>query len=226
MFCTHCGTEANANDRFYHSCGRDLSMAAAAPSGRDAPNAAPIEAVGRPRAEQPSWESPGDRSLGDAQLAGTGRRIGAFAIDLIIAVVTLFAFATAAVGIKQGTSGVDWDFLPQSEQDAAIGWAFLAWAFVHFAATWVLNATGASLGKRIVGLRIVRDDLRSPGISLGLGRTLGAWLSWPVLGLGFLWGTWDSRHQTWHDKMATTYVVRADSLPSRRQPPRDAASLH
>ena len=79
MFCTHCGTEANANDRFYHSCGRDLSMAAAAPSGRDAPNAAPIEAVGRPRAEQPSWESPGDRSLGDAQLAGTGRRIGAFA---------------------------------------------------------------------------------------------------------------------------------------------------
>jgi uncharacterized RDD family membrane protein YckC len=61
-----------------------------------------------------------------------------------------------------------------------------------------------------LGLRIVREDLEAPGIATGLGRTLGAWLSWLAVGLGFLWGTWDDRGQTWHDKMAGTFVVRVD----------------
>jgi len=30
-----------------------------------------------------------------------------------------------------------------------------------------------------------------------------------VFGLGFLWAFFDDRRQGWHDKLASTYVVRA-----------------
>ena len=64
------------------------------------------------------------------------------------------------------------------------------------------------MGQRVVGLRIVGDDGRAPGAGGGFGRTIGAILSGLALGLGYLWATWDGRKQTWHDKIASTYVVR------------------
>ena len=34
-------------------------------------------------------------------------------------------------------------------------------------------------------------------------------VSGAVLGLGYLWMLWDAEKQTWHDKVAKTYVVKA-----------------
>jgi uncharacterized RDD family membrane protein YckC len=34
-------------------------------------------------------------------------------------------------------------------------------------------------------------------------------VSCAALGLGYLWMLWDAEKQTWHDKVAKTYVVRA-----------------
>ena len=42
-------------------------------------------------------------------------------------------------------------------------------------------------------------------------RALAAILSALSGGLGWLWGSWDSRRQTWHDRIAGTVVVRDDT---------------
>jgi uncharacterized RDD family membrane protein YckC len=160
----------------------------------------------------------GGRAEAPPELASVGRRIGAFAIDLVITVISFFVVAVIVLLVNESSSGVDWDLLTEDEQDVVMGWAFVIWSLLFFLGTWVLNATGASLGKRIVGLRIVRDDLSAPGLGAGFGRTIGAWLSWPVIGLGYLWATWDDRRQTWHDKMASTYVVRAELVARARFP--------
>lgn len=75
----------------------------------------------------------------------------------------------------------------------------------------VLPGRGATPGKRIVGLRIV--DSRS-GLPIGTGRALGryffaSFISAQICYLGYLWNLWDRDKQTWHDKVVSSYVIRA-----------------
>ncbi|MDA0353130.1 MAG: RDD family protein [Chloroflexi bacterium] len=238
MFCIHCGTEANNEDRFCRSCGRELT----APPPEGNAERGPIPAggqpgpswSGQPRAVAPSMAAgqPGrtaGRLLGDgpAELAPNGRRISAFLIDIGFAAGSWFAIAVIfAIGYFAVNGIPENGNIPIADQDRLGLWMWLSWILIMLVGTWVANATGGTVGKRILGLRIVRTNLEPPGIGWGLGRTLTAWLSWIPVGLGFLWGTWDDSGQTWHDKMSGTYVVRVDSLPVRPVPAAEPSSLH
>ena len=46
------------------------------------------------------------------------------------------------------------------------------------------------------------------GFGRGLGRALAMLPSVAPLFLGCLWMLWDSRNETWHDKIAGTIVIR------------------
>lgn len=70
------------------------------------------------------------------------------------------------------------------------------------------NASGATIGKRIFGLRVEGMD----GGRLGLGRSLmraGAYLLSLPLNLGFLWSLVHPDSRTWHDLIAGSRVVEA-----------------
>jgi len=72
-----------------------------------------------------------------------------------------------------------------------------------------LSRSGATVGKRMMGIRVVGQDGRL--ISLGrsfLREVVGKWLSGLVFSLGYLWAVWDKDKQAWHDKLVGTYVVR------------------
>lgn len=74
--------------------------------------------------------------------------------------------------------------------------------------TWL---TGQTLGKRIVGIRVV--DARHARGHLTAGQTMlreiiGKMLSSFVFGLGYMWVGWNPRKQGWHDLIAKTYVVK------------------
>lgn len=80
-----------------------------------------------------------------------------------------------------------------------------------------LHATpaGQTVGNRVVGVRIVDADGGGP---LPYSRTLIRYLMSIVSGipvaLGYLWMLWDQPlRQTWHDKVASTTVVRATWSP-------------
>jgi uncharacterized RDD family membrane protein YckC len=70
---------------------------------------------------------------------------------------------------------------------------------------WVL--LGQTPGKLLMGIRIERIDGRPLTIRRALLRYVGYWLSAIPLGLGFLWVLVDERRQSWHDKLAGTYVT-------------------
>ena len=72
-----------------------------------------------------------------------------------------------------------------------------------------VGAWQQSLGMKILGLKVVPSDGRM-GVSLGdaVVRWLMMLLGSLCLGLGFLWAAWDTRRQTWHDRVAKTLVVR------------------
>ena len=82
----------------------------------------------------------------------------------------------------------------------------LTWVIYHLA-LW--SWRGTTVGGSVFGLKIVRLDDRPMGVAVAAVRLLGSFFSAAALGLGFLWVAWSRDHQSWHDKMAGTVVVKS-----------------
>ena len=69
---------------------------------------------------------------------------------------------------------------------------------------------GATLGKIIMKIQIIEiSTLSTPSFQSSFNRGVFRIISELFLYLGFLWGTMNPLHQTWHDKTARTLVVDA-----------------
>lgn len=69
---------------------------------------------------------------------------------------------------------------------------------------------GQTPGKFALGIRVIKTDGGPIGDVDALIRAIGYHVSAMLFGLGFVWALFDRSNQTWHDKMARTYVVRDD----------------
>lgn len=75
--------------------------------------------------------------------------------------------------------------------------------------------SGQTIGYKILGLRIVNKDTgKKPSFGALLGRFFGKILAAIPLYLGLFWAGWDKKKQGWHDKMASTVVVREKPISS------------
>ena len=68
---------------------------------------------------------------------------------------------------------------------------------------------GQTLGKRWMGLRVIKTDGQPLSDSDAILRYIGYYINSAVLLIGWLWALFDSNQQGWHDKIANTYVVVA-----------------
>jgi uncharacterized RDD family membrane protein YckC len=76
------------------------------------------------------------------------------------------------------------------------------------------SASGQTLGKRVLGIRVVDFNTGGPiGFPRGLLRYLGKLLATIPIFLGFFWMLWDREKQCWQDKIATTVVVPVSAYP-------------
>jgi uncharacterized RDD family membrane protein YckC len=79
-------------------------------------------------------------------------------------------------------------------------------ALVYHVGFWTWRAT--TPGGMILQLRVTRIDGKKLEFPESLVRGLTGIFSLVVAGLGFLWMLWDPERQTWHDRVAGTYVVK------------------
>ncbi len=129
--------------------------------------------------------------------AGLLVRLAALLYDSLLLLSVLF-LATAAV-------------LPLSHGEAMQHNPFyqtylLLVSFFYFGWHWVRN--GQTLGMRAWRLRVAQVDGSPLTWWHALARFLFAIPSLLLFGLGFFWVLLDKRHQTWHDRIAGTMVVR------------------
>jgi len=82
---------------------------------------------------------------------------------------------------------------------------FLLFQYLYF--IFFFSTTGQTVGKAIMGLRVVTSDGKRMGVKRSFIRTLCYTLSLAPLGLGFLWVLGEDRRRAWHDKIAHTYVL-------------------
>jgi uncharacterized RDD family membrane protein YckC len=162
------------------------------------PPAQPGEAAGAERAES---------RVGQSNL--WGERAGAALVDLTIAIVLIaVAVGLGAVIVSAG----DWAVGVGALVMLAGPVAALLYAPAMMARQGEGN--GLTIGKRMVGVRVVRDDGRPIGFWLALGRLLVVLVGTAITGGPFLlvdalWPLFDKRDRAIHDIVVETHVVPA-----------------
>lgn len=129
--------------------------------------------------------APAAQTLSDAAVAALPRatfwmRMGALAIDAVM----------IAIIVNMVDSSGDL-------------WLLLLGAYG--AVMWRLR--GTTIGGIVFGLKVVRLDGRPIDWPTAIVRALSCFLSFVIVGLGFLWIIFDDDRQGWHDKIAGTVVV-------------------
>ncbi|HVW32129.1 MAG TPA: RDD family protein [Acidimicrobiia bacterium] len=151
-------------------------------------------------------------------LASFGQRVGGFLIDAAI-IWGVFIVGFIIVGATTPSSSFD-DPNP-GPSGVGILLMLISWA-VAFAYPVYFEGRpeGQTLGKKAVGIRVVRRSNGGPlGYGLAIGRFFARFADSFTFGLGLLWAAWDPEKQTFHDKIAGTLVVKASVYPPPGRPP-------
>ena len=103
-----------------------------------------------------------------------------------------------------------WKRLVAQLIDGLIFWVFgFVVLGIAYETILVSQWDGYTIGKKIMGIRVVSASGHSVGWMQALIRAVSKILSALALFIGFLSALWDKNSQTWHDKLAETYVVDA-----------------
>jgi uncharacterized RDD family membrane protein YckC len=84
----------------------------------------------------------------------------------------------------------------------------LGFSVVYFVGFW--STDGQTIGKTILGLRVVTSDGSQRSAAKAFLRYIGYIVNTLLLSIGFLWAAFDQRRQGWHDKIAGTLVIYVD----------------
>lgn len=122
--------------------------------------------------------------------AGLGTRLAALIIDSIILSI-IGAIVTGVVGSEVLGIGVGF-----------IVGVIYNWYF------WTRN-NGQTLGKQLMGIRVVKADGGRLNDLEAVVRYIGYYINTFLLFLGWLWAIPDGKNQGLHDKLAGTVVVKA-----------------
>ncbi len=99
-----------------------------------------------------------------------------------------------------------------------------AWALYN---CYLGGQTGQSYGKRIARHRLISEQTgQPPGGGLGIGRYFVHILDSLACFIGWFWPLWDSKRQTFADKILKTVVVTADALADGMTRPPSRATGH
>lgn len=166
----------------------------------------------------PGYGAPGYPAGPATPYAGWWSRVGAAILDGLIGLVVLIV--PVVVGAMIAFSGAETD--PITDEVSGVngaGVALMVLGLLVYIGFDIWNrgvrvgSKGQSLGKQIVGIRIVRA---ADWQLLGAGNGFARWLMGFVLNLiscvglvDVLWPLWDDKNQTLHDKVVGSVPLKA-----------------
>ncbi|MDQ1517263.1 MAG: hypothetical protein QOE80_3093 [Actinomycetota bacterium] len=147
-------------------------------------------------------------------LASLGQRIGGALVDALIS-GAIWVVGLIVLAATSSTSTDQYGYSTSSPN--AMGGLFMllcvAGAF-FYPVFFEGRPEGQTLGKKVAGSRVVRQSNGAPlGYGLAIGRLFARFADSFTFGLGLLWAIWDPQHQTFHDKIAGTLVVKSSVYP-------------
>lgn len=123
------------------------------------------------------------------ELADIGQRFVAMIIDgIILGIITGILFGAAR------EPGFGASFIV----GVAYQWYFLT------------RQNGQTPGKMVMKIRVIKTTGEPLSDTDTIIRYVGTYINSVIFGLGWFWALWDENRQGWHDKLANTYVVKAN----------------
>ncbi len=151
----------------------------------------------------PARERHEARQSAGIQLASIGLRSSAFLLDYILTLLIPAITVLIAIYFKRR-----WAAPGLASVVLILGYLVTA-ALVIFNVVFLTERYGQTLGKRFLGIRIIREDGEHLTYKTAVLRhIIGYPLSILTFGLGICWALWDPRQQGLHDKLARTLVVK------------------
>jgi uncharacterized RDD family membrane protein YckC len=160
---------------------------------------------------------PNKPTFGFGGYAGWFTRVGAYLVDYICgALAGLPAIVGYVILLTNTTTTTNPDGTTTTDYSGSIGVpiALILIGAVTGIAFFVWNIcirqgrTGASIGKSVLAIRLVNSDLQPIGAGWSFLRYLLHILD-GICYIGYLWPIWDSRKQTFADKIMNTFVIQA-----------------
>lgn len=142
-----------------------------------------------------------------AHWGGFFRRLLAFIVDLfVLALFSLLLFRLSRIGFRVGMAAhqraISWEMVEQMFR--MVGVACLVLVCSYFV---VLHADGQTVGKWVMGLRVVNARREAIGYGRALLRGIAGVLTAPLV-IGYLRILWQREKRGWHDSLAGTWVIR------------------
>ncbi len=166
---------------------------------------------GQPAYGQQGYGQPAAGEFGATpEFAGWGSRVGAYLVDVLVQLI----FVVPAVIVAIATSDIDPVTGTVTASPAGQGITLLLYFAAFVVALWNVvwrqGRTGQSLGKSALGIKLAGASTGQPiGAGMSFVRQLAHILDTLACFIGYLWPLWDSKKQTFADKVTSTYVVRA-----------------
>jgi uncharacterized RDD family membrane protein YckC len=146
--------------------------------------------------------------------AGFPRRALASSIDLALVTLATVAVAVAAafvLGVRLPTAnelGPDFVLAGLLDRNPMVAGACgLLFGMSALYQIYLGGILGQTLGKKLMGIRVLSSKGRAPGPLVASIRFLTMTLSLAPFGLGFLWCIFDRERRSLHDHLSGTYVV-------------------
>jgi len=137
------------------------------------------------------------------ELADFGAR---FAAGIIDGILVNIAAVVAGVIIGVVLSGTTRSASTAQAIGGIIGLVLGAGYQIYF-----LTRTGQTIGKQILGVKVVKEDGRLLNTGEVILRIIGQIVGSLFLLIGYIWALFDQRRQGWHDKFAGSLVIKASS---------------
>jgi uncharacterized RDD family membrane protein YckC len=208
MFCSKCGTQLLDTAAFCTNCGQPVPPSATTPPAAPSSVTPPTPSYAPPVQQQPApygWQI----ARPPVAYAGFWLRFVAHIIDsILLGVVVGIGIFVPLLGSTLRTLGNPWELYTSMARP------FVAIRLLALMAGWIYFASlessrwQATLGKKVLGLRVT--DLAGNRVTFARasGRYFGKILSSMLLLIGFVMAGFTARKQALHDILAGCLVIR------------------
>ena len=135
-------------------------------------------------------------------------RFAAVLIDGILLFIVVFPLRWAIAMMGTNRMGAT-DFAFTSSWLAFWSWGtVIAYALEIAYYVYFISQKGATLGKMLVGVKVITPSGGPISVARAFGRYFARYLSWLILGIGFIMAAFDDQKRALHDHICNTRVVR------------------
>jgi uncharacterized RDD family membrane protein YckC len=149
------------------------------------------------------------------ELASFFKRFVAYLIDiipiaLVVVVIAMLKFDFGKAFIELSNDAENFSALKTFQMENNILSMICLVIWIIYSIAMDCSAHQGTYGKKLLSIKVVNEKGRQLTFEEAFKRNTSKVISSFIFNLGFFWMLFDPKKQTWHDKIAATYVIEAN----------------